>query len=421
MQIQIEKLAFGGAGIGRTEGKVVFVRGGLPGDVLKVRITKEKGRYAEAEIEDMVTPSLERTEPLCPVFGKCGGCQWQHLDYFAQLKAKEGILRETLERIGGLKGIEIEPIAPSPKQYGYRNRVTLSVWFQKGVYNVGYYEERSRRQIEIEGCPVASKPINEAIFRLSKFLSSISSMNAPRYPVEKIHIGSDEKIAYITLVPGWDEDPKRLNSLRDQLKKSLETEIVYVAGDDEREFEFTLLGLKFYSIPSLFIQTNWEISKLLVETLLEWSDLRGHERVLDLYSGIGNFSLNLAKRCEEVVGVDVSAKAVNLAKKSAEANSISNAAFDASPSELFIEESVKRGDGFDLVVLDPPRQGAKEILRGLSELSPKRIIYVSCDPPTLARDLKTLKDLGYGTLKICPFDMFPQTYHIESIALLLKI
>ncbi|MBI2486403.1 MAG: 23S rRNA (uracil(1939)-C(5))-methyltransferase RlmD [Deltaproteobacteria bacterium] len=418
MEIQIEKLAFGGAGIGRTAGKVVFVRGGLPGDVVKVRITKEKGSYAEAEIEEIVSSSPERTKPPCPVFGKCGGCQWQHLTYFAQLKAKEGILRETLERIGGLKYIEIDPIVPSPKEYGYRDRVTLSIRFEKGSYLIGYHEERSRRQIEIEGCPIASKPIDETIFRLSK---SLSSMSTARYLLEKVHITSDEKIAYITLVPGWEEDPKRLNSFRNQLKKSLETEIVCIAGDDEREYEFTILGLKFYSIPSLFIQANREIHERLVETLLEWSDLKGDERVLDLYSGIGNFSLHLAKRCEEVVGVDVSAKAVNHAKKSAEANSITNVAFDASPSELFIGESVKRGDRFDLIVLDPPREGAKDILKELAELSPKRIIYVSCDPPTLARDLKTLREMGYRTLKIRPFDMFPQTYHIESIALLMKI
>jgi 23S rRNA (uracil1939-C5)-methyltransferase len=418
MQIQIEKLAFGGAGIGRTTGKVVFVRGGLPGDLVKVRITKEKGSYDEAEIEEIVSSSPERTEPPCPVFGQCGGCQWQHLNYFAQLKAKEGILRETLERVGGLKDIEIEPIVPSPKQYGYRNRVMLSVWFQKGIYNLGYHEERSRRKIRIEACPIALEPIEETIVRLSKALSSI---NAPRSPLERIHVASNEKNAYITLVPQFGREPKNLTSLRDHIMKFEETDIVGIAGHDEREFEFALLGLKFYSTASVFIQANREIHERLVETLLEWSDLKGDERVLDLYSGIGNFSLHLAKRCQEVVGVDVRAKALNLAKKSAEANSISNAVFDASPSEFFVRESVKRGDSFDLIALDPPREGAKEILKELAELSPKRIIYVSCDPPTLARDLKTLRELDYITLKIRPFDMFPQTYHIESIALLLKI
>jgi 23S rRNA (uracil1939-C5)-methyltransferase len=416
VQVEIEKLTFGGAGIGRTQGKVVFVRGGLPGEILKVKITKEKRTYVEAKIEEVLRPSSERIEPPCPVFGKCGGCHWQHLMYSSQLKSKERILKETLQRIGGLKDIEIEPIVPSSKEYGYRNRVTLSTWFQKGKYRIGYHEEGSQRQVEIGGCPITSKPIDEAILRLSK---SLSSIRTPRYPLRKVHVASYEKTAHLSLVPIRDEDPKKLNSLRNHLKKSVEPEGVSFAEDDE-EFEFTLFGLKFYSIPSVFIQANREINERLVQTVGEWANLGGHERVLDLYSGIGNFSLYLARSAKEIIGVDVSAKAVNLAKKSAEANSIRNAVFDASPSEAFVEKSARRGDKFNLIILDPPREGAKEVLKGISELSPEKIIYVSCDPPTLARDLKTLDELGYRTLKIRPFDMFPQTYHIESVALILK-
>ncbi len=418
MQVEIEKLTFGGAGIARAQGKAIFVRGGLPGEVLKIKLTKEKGSYAEAKIEEILRPSPERTEPLCPVFGECGGCQWQHLIYSSQLKSKEIILKETLQRIGGLKDIETQPIVPSPKEYGYRNRVTLSTWFQKGGYRVGYYEEKSRRRVEIEGCPITTRPIAEAISRLSKSLSSIST---PSYPLRKIHLSSEEKIAHLSLVSIRENDPKRLNSLCNHLKKSQEIESVSVAGDDEKEFEFTLFGLKFYSNPSVFIQSNRDINERLVQTVVEWANLKGHERVLDLYSGIGNFSLYFAKMAKEVVGVDVSSKAVILAKRSADANSIRNVAFDASPAELFVEESVKKGDKFNLIALDPPREGAKEILKGLSELSPEKIIYVSCNPPTLARDLKTLTGLGYGIVKIRPFDMFPQTYHIESVALLSRL
>jgi 23S rRNA (uracil1939-C5)-methyltransferase len=418
MQVEIEKLTFGGAGIARAQGKAIFVRGGLPGEVLKIKITKEKGSYAEAEIEEILRPSPERTEPLCPVFGECGGCQWQHLIYSSQLKSKETILKETLQRIGGLNNIETQPIVPSQKEYGYRNRITLSTWFQKNGYRVGYHEGKSRRRVEIEGCPITTKPIAEAISSLSKSLSSIS---APLYPLRKIHLSSEESIAHLSLVPIRDYDPKRVNSLCKHLKKPRETESVSVAGEGEKEFEFTLFELKFYSSPSVFIQSNRGINEQLVRTVVEWANLKGHERVLDLYCGIGNFSLYLAKGAKNVIGVDISLKAVNLAKKSAEANSIRNVTFDPSPSELFIEESVRRGDKFDLLILDPPREGAKEILKGISELSPEKIIYISCDPPTLARDLKTLTGLGYSVVKIRPFDMFPQTYHIESVALLSRL
>ncbi len=418
MHILIERLAFGGAGIGRDEGKVVFVRGGLPGDILKVRITKDKGKYAEAEIEDIVRPSLDRTEPLCPVFGKCGGCQWQHLSYSSQLKAKENILKETLERIGGIKDIEVDLIVPSPMHYGYRSRVTLSTWFHEGKRRVGYHQERSRVRIEIEGCPIAREQVDETISRLS---DSLSKTNSFRDPLKRLNIVSNDNRAFVTLVTPLGEDVRKFKSLRNYLKKSLGTEDIGMAGDEEPEFEFVILGLKFYCIPSVFIQANYEVSEQLTETLIEWADLGENERVLDLYSGIGNFSLHLAKRAKEVVGVDFSVKAVKLSEKSARANSIKNVAFDASPTELFIEESVRRGDRVDLVVLDPPREGAMEILGGIAELSPERIIYVSCDPPTLARDLKRLRELGYQLVRIRPFDMFPQTYHIESLALLLKI
>ena len=418
MQVEIEKLTFGGAGMARANGKVVFVKGGLPGDVLKVKITRDKGSYAEAIIEEVLRTSPERTQAPCPVFGECGGCQLQHLKYPSQLIAKENILRETLERIGGLRGIEIEPIIPSLEEYRYRNRVTLSIWFQKGRYRLGFYEEGSHKRVPIEGCPIASSIINEAISRLDKFLSSIDN---PRFPLVRIHIASDGTSAHISLVPSSEKDPKRLNGLRDHIKKSLEAGSVSVAGYNEEEFEFNQSGLKFYSSPSVFIQSNREINERLVETLVEWSDLKGHERALDLYCGVGNFLLHLAKRAKEVVGVDVSAKAIKLAKKGAEANSITNVNFDCSPSELYAEESLIRGDKFDLVILDPPREGAKGILKALGLLSPRKIIYVSCDPPTLARDLKTLTEIGYNLIKIRPFDMFPQTYHIESLALLSRL
>ncbi len=418
MQIEIEKLTFGGAGLGRANGKVVFVKGGLPGETLRIKLTKDKGRFTEACIEEVLRPSQDRTQAPCPVFNECGGCQWQHLKYPSQLRAKEQILRETLERIGGLKGIEIEPIVPSPKEYGYRNRVTLSAWFQGGMYRIGYHEGESRRLVTIQGCPIASVAIDETISRLTNLFSSIDT---PRYPLWKIHITANNNTIHISLVPSRDKDPRRLNPLRNLIKESLGMESVSVSGDEEEEFKFIQSGLIFYSTPSAFVQSNEEINERLTETLIDWAYLKGHERVLDLYCGVGNFSLPIAKRAREVVGVDVSAKAVSLAKKGAKADGLINIIFDPSPAEHFIEESLKNGDKYDLIILDPPREGAKEILKGLGQLSPEKIIYASCDPPTLARDLKTLTQIGYRVVKIRPFDMFPQTYHIESLALLLKI
>ncbi|HEX3033875.1 MAG TPA: class I SAM-dependent RNA methyltransferase [Thermodesulfobacteriota bacterium] len=418
MELEIEKLTFGGWGIGRTGGKVVFVKGGLPGEVLNIEITNEKRKYAEAEIRNIIKPSPERIQPPCPVFDRCGGCQWQHLKYSSQLRSKEDILRETLERIGGLKEIEVEPIVPSPKQYGYRIRVTLSVWLEKRKYRVGYFEEKSLRQVAIEHCPIASEPVNRAISRLSKSLSSIKD---PYYDLEAVYISSDGSTAHVSLVPGrMKENQGKLDSFCNRLGKLMTTESISIVGDNENEFEFNLLGLRFYLTPSLFVQAHKEINERLIKDVIEWAELGGGERVLDLYSGIGNFSLHLAKSSREVIGVEVNEKAVRLAKKSAEANLIGNAFFKALPCELFVEEALVKDERFDLVVLDPPREGAKAIIPNLVQLSPEKIIYVSCDPPTLSRDLKMLRELNYRTIKIRPFDMFPQTYHIESVALLVK-
>lgn len=418
MEIEIEKLVFGGFGIGRIDGKVVFVKGGIPGERLQVRVIRDRGSYVEAEVEKVVRSSSQRVEPQCFVFGKCGGCQWQHVGYKAQLEAKEYILREALERIGGLKDIEVESIFPSPSQYGYRQRVTLSVWFQKKRYCVGYLEGRSRRGIEIETCPIATEPINGAIKRLSRSLSSIETR---RYPLERVYISSDGVDSYITLVPGSNRDLSKLYSLRNHLRKSNETKNTYILGEMEEEFELDILGLKFRAIPSVFIQVNSMVNEQLVRTVMDLATPYRNKRVLDLFSGVGNFSLHLARQSREVFGVDVNARAIRLARKNAKLNSIENAVFEVSDAVEFVKKAARDGIRFDLIVLDPPREGAKEILEYIPKLHAQGIIYVSCNPTTLARDLKMLLHLGYKTIRVYPFDMFPQTYHIESLALLSRI
>ncbi|NIS74694.1 MAG: TRAM domain-containing protein, partial [Deltaproteobacteria bacterium] len=173
MRVEIERLAFGGKGIARQDGKVLFVKGGLPRDILDVKIIKDKGSYAEAVIHEIITPSPDRVEPPCPVFGLCGGCQLQNLSYPAELGEKQNILRETIQRIGGIQNAEVEEIFPSSKEYGYRTRVLLSAWFYAGQWHIGYSQERSNRKVKIETCPISDRIINDAIARLSQVLSSV--------------------------------------------------------------------------------------------------------------------------------------------------------------------------------------------------------------------------------------------------------
>ena len=415
MRVEIERLAFGGSGVARKDGKVYFVKGGLPGDSADIHVVSDRGRFAEAVVERIVEPSPERVEPPCPVFEICGGCQLQNLVYKAQLREKENILGETVRRIGGSADVHPEPVFPSPCEYGYRSRVLLSAWYSSGRWHVGYFREMSRSHVRIEACPVADAIINKAISRLSKVLSSIGD---PRYPLEKIYLCSDGEKSHITLLPRLKSGPASLGSLVKHLKRHEETENVSVYGTEEDEFELYISGSRFVATPSVFTQSNTSVNEALIRTAVEWAGLKGTETVLDLYSGAGNFSIPLAKSSKQVISVEVNKKAVELAKKSAGLNAINNLSFHNVSCEEYLESADALENPVDVVVLDPPREGAKEAVNGILRLAPGKIIYVSCDPATLARDIKSLKDAGYRLERLKPFDMFPQTYHIESIALL---
>lgn len=415
MQVKIESLAAGGAGIAKIDGKVYFVTGGLPEDVLDIKVVKDRGRFAEAIINEIIEPSEQRVEPPCPVFNQCGGCQLQNFNYAAQLSQKENILGETLRRIGGFDDIDIEPIKASPESYGYRNRVTLSAFFYSGMWHIGYNQKRSSRKVKIEGCPVSDALIESAIGRLSYVLSSISD---PTYSLDKVHISSNGQGAYITLAAKQGRRADSLNVLIKHLKRYEETENVSVLGQREVEFEYECAGFKFLSRPSVFAQANYSVNLAMVETVVELAGAGGSDRVLDLYSGTGNFSIPLSRRALTVDAVEINRSAVNLAKRSAQLNKVDNIRFHISASGHYIQELDKDNNKYDTVVLDPPREGAKESLEGIAKLSPAKIIYVSCDPATLARDLKSLATHGYELTSVRPFDMFPETSHIESVSLL---
>lgn len=414
MKVRIESLAGGGSGIAKDEGKVYFVSGGIPGDHLEIKVVRDKGRFAEAIVMDIIEPSPDRVEPVCPVFERCGGCELQNMSYGAQLRQKENILRDTLERIGGIEGVNIEPITPSPKDYGYRNRVTLSAFFYSGSWHVGYNQKRSKRKVTIDGCPVADGPIEAAISRLSGVLSSVGD---PAYALDKVHISSNSEHAYITLAVEQGKRAASLNPLAKHLKRYEETENISVLGQGEVEFEYECGGYRFLSKPSVFAQANYEVNKAIVDTVLEWSGTGGNDRVLDLYSGSGNFSIPLSRESLSVDAVEVNRSAVSLAKRSAKLNNADNITFHDYYSEQYLSYYADGVNKFDTIVLDPPREGAKECIEGIVKLKPKRIIYVSCDAATLARDLKSLSGYGYDVFSVRPFDMFPETSHIESATL----
>jgi len=418
LQVEIESIAFGGSGVAREGGKVIFVKGGVPRDVLEVRIIKDKGSYAEAIIENIITPSPERAEPACEVFGTCGGCQLQNLRYDAQLKEKENMLRETLRRTGGFDDLSVEPIFPSKSEYAYRTRVRLAAWYYAGRWHIGYNIGGTHRKVGITSCPISDGPINGAIGRIA---SVLYSFDRPEFPLEFVQISSDGSTAYISLVARSGKQPGALNVLAKHLGRFPETENVSIRGRSEAEFEFELSGMKFLANPSVFTQSNPSVNEAIVSTVLEWAASAEGISILDLYSGIGNFSIPLAKAASKVLSVEINRFPAALARKNAEINGVKNISFVTAPSAEAVSELVQKGETFDLIVLDPPREGAKEILEGIAALSTGKIIYVSCDPVTLSRDLKRLKELGWDPRCVRPFDMFPQTYHVESVSLLSRL
>ncbi len=418
MQVEIESIAFGGSGVAREGGKVIFVKGGVPRDVLAVRIIKDKGSYAEAIIESVITPSPERAEPACEVFGTCGGCQLQNLGYSAQLREKENMLRETLRRTGGFDDLSVEPIFPSKSEYSYRTRVRLAAWYYAGRWHIGYNIGGTHRKVGITSCPISDGPINGAIGRIA---SVLYSFDRPEFPLEFVQISSGGSTAYISLVARSGKQPGALNVLAKHLGRFPETENVSIRGRSEAEFEFGLSGMKFLANPSVFTQSNPGVNEAIVRTVLEWAAPLEGLKILDLYSGIGNFSVPLASGAEKVVSVEINRFPAALARKNAEINGVKNVSFVTAPSAEAVSELVQKGETFDLIVLDPPREGAKEILECIASLSTGKIIYVSCDPVTLSRDLKRLKELGWSPRRVRPFDMFPQTYHVESVSLLSRL
>jgi 23S rRNA (uracil1939-C5)-methyltransferase len=352
-------------------------------------------------------------EPPCPYFGTCGGCQWQHIDYVQQTELKKDILKDILMRLGELK--EIPPITafPSPDPYSYRTRVQLKVKGKK----LGYYQERSHQLVDIAQCPIAYPLVNEIILLLREeqfLLSSIEEIEINVSPEE----GKGILILY-SLKPslGWETSVRKLLKSHPILKGITTLRERQTASLGKTHLSFTIpLNLRLRTSPGSFFQVNLKQNEKLIREVLEFSRGLKNERSLDLYSGVGNFALPLATVTQEVWGIEENAVAVKDARFNAQRNEIETVRFIRGKVEDVLKKW-KRGKP-DLIILDPPRTGCKEAVDQVAGLKPRRIVYISCEPTILARDLRLFFDSGYFLRKLALIDMFPQTYHMEVIGLL---
>ena len=404
----------------RVDGKVAFIPHSVTGDKAQVEIIKEKKNYLTGRLTRLIEPSPWRVDPSCPYFGLCGGCQWQHIDYSIHGELKKEILKEVLIRLGGSK--EIPPIAvtSSHDPYAYRVRVQLKV---KGN-TIGYYQEKSNHIVEIDHCPISHPLVNEIILFLQKEMSSF-----PPLKEIDINVSPEEGKGVLILHP-----LSFRQGFKNSLKAFLRDHPMIRGLSIVRRGGSQLMGDPFLNIsiplnrPRLgkmirlrasaesFFQVNLKQNQTLIETVLNFSDVKENERVLDLYAGIGNLTLPLAIEAKEIFGIEENRMAIEDARFNAEENGISNC--DFIPGR--VEDILKRWNKGrpDLVVLDPPRTGCKAIADQIAGLKPEKIVYVSCEPTHLSRDIRLFSKNGYHLQKLGLIDMFPQTYHMEVVGLL---
>jgi 23S rRNA (uracil1939-C5)-methyltransferase len=438
IELAVDDLAFGGDGVGRADGYVMFVRGGLPGDRLRVRVTEARGRYGRATIESVVTPSPDRVEAPCPYFGHCGGCRLQHLAYPAQLAFKARQVHECLTRLGGLPPFELRPIVAAPEPYGYRNKMEFTIAEPGPVLGL-HAAERYDVVLDIERCLLQSDTMNAL---LDEFRREVRSRGLSVWDPQSergllrfltVREGRGTGQAMVNIVASA-RDIEALAPVAERLRARVPATIGVLLNVNDRKAsvavgseEHLLLGrdhltelldgVAFQVSANSFFQTNTVQAERLFAIVAEACALDGRDTVLDLYSGTGAISLLLARRAARVYGIEVSAAAVGDAIRNARANGIDNCTFMTGEVRHVLPGLTSEGVRASVVVADPPRAGFHpKALAALGTLAPARIVYVSCNPATLARDVGDLARRGYHLEWVQPVDMFPQTPHIEAVA-----
>ncbi len=424
IKVKIESLAYGGKGLGRIGGKVVFVPFTAPGDEVLVDIKKSKKDYLEGIVSRISTPSPFRQDPSCPYFYRCGGCQLQHITYTNQVRFKEEIFVETSKRLGKIEDLSLGPAIPSQRPFGYRGRVQFHARITKGGLIIGFFGQESHRILDVEECPLLEEKINEVYRKLRGLLKGAEVKGLHRIDLSLSPLDGRvvcllyvEKKEYSGYLPVQDimESIPDIGGLEVWVVPPYgkDGERLLVSGDPYLYYELNDVGFKVRA--GVFTQVNILQNLNLIRTVLDYAGLRGDERVIDLYAGAGNFTFPLAKVAKEVIAVEQNSSAVEDGRENARSKKILNVRFIQGNATTVAVGLIEKGERFDIIILDPPREGDGKIIEAITALRPKKIIYVSCNPPILARDIGSLRRLGYGVSRGIIIDMFPQTYHIEGV------
>ena len=410
----------------KEQGKTLFIEGALPGETVTVRILEDRRRFLNSRVQTIILTSDERVEPPCKHFKQCGGCSLQYWSHKGQLAGKQEIVLDQLRRFSSLVPVEVAPPLVS-EPYGYRHRARLSIRWPKGGLALGFREKQSKAICSISECPVLSEPLQPLPELLRELLPQLQKHQAISH-AELFDADSGRAVLLRHIRPLTEQDAE---ALRDFARK--EQLHLYLQGDPDRVYclykprddswlynQILEFDLTLQFRPNDFTQVNWAINRKMVAQAIEWLQPKPSDRVLDLFCGLGNFSLALARQVQTVTGVEGSEGALERARYNVGLNRIENCDFHQADLSALAKSNEWFNRDYDILLLDPPRTGAIEIIEQMAQALPDRVLYISCNPATLARDAGALAEQGFQLAKLGVMDMFPQTAHVESMGLFIR-
>lgn len=441
--VTFEDLTHEGAGVAKIEGFPIFVENALPDEQAKIKVIKVNKGFAFGRLVELKQESAHRIDAPCPIYSQCGGCQLQHVSYEGQLEYKRKQVEQVLARIGklDLNQVKVHPTLGMEDPWSYRNKAQVPVGEREGGLVAGFYQKRSHDIIDMERCLIQQADNDDVVQAVKRICEKygIRAYNEEKHKGWLRHImvrygliTNELMVVFVTRTADFPHKADMIKEITETFPRvksivqninSKRTNVIF--GDETNviwgeEYIYDKIGdVKFAISARSFYQVNPEQTKVLYDKALEYAQLTGEESVIDAYCGIGTISLFLAQKAKKVFGVEIVPEAIEDANRNAELNGFTNAEFAVGEAEVVIPNWYKQGNKADVIVVDPPRKGCDEaLLTTILDMKPKRVVYVSCNPGTLARDLHLLEQGGYETVEVQPVDMFPHTVHCEAVALI---
>lgn len=442
IELTITGLGSSGEGVGKLNGFTFFVPGALPGERVQAQISLVKKNYGQAQLKKVLVPSPDRVKPPCPVYEQCGGCQLQHLSYEAQLILKRQTVVDALERIGHCKNLVVEETLASPEAWHYRNKMQVpAAQGRNHTLHIGCFAQGTHRVIDVKDCLIQQQANNKMAAVVRQWMETYkipaleedARTGIVRHIMGRVGVRTGEVMAVLVTnqpmvphlkdlvkalrenVPGFTTLVQNLNTRHTNVILGLKNKVIYGPGvihDKLGDFTFTISPLSFFQVNTLQAQQ-------LYETALKFAALTGKENVIDAYCGTGTITLFLAQKAKRTLGIEIVPAAIRDAKQNAKDNHITNADFICADAAKELPELVRDGNKADVIVLDPPRAGCEQrVLDAIAKVKPRRLVYVSCNPASLARDVAILHGTGFVLRKVQPVDMFPHTSHVETVVLM---